>query len=166
MNSLLWLVNCSDAQSALLADYLRDRGFDIRRLHKTAVYGHPPKSMPLPCACLIFGSQNSEPLIHRMRSWGFDAPLIFLFQYGGKRDCISILEAGADECVHMPISHFAFLARLHALLRRASVASWLPPESVEQPHENSHSHLARRLSAEDKRDMQAGFTSLPQVIPQ
>lgn len=166
MNPLLWLVNCSDTQSALLADYLRDRGFGIRQLHKTAVYAHPPKSVPLPSACLVFGDQNSVTLIRRMRSWGFDAPLLFLFEYGGTRDCIAVLEAGADECVHMPISHFAFLARLYALLRRASVTSYLLPEQVGQSRGNPRFYLGKRLFAEGKLDKQADFTPGPKIIPQ
>ena len=60
--------------------------------------------------------------IRSIRSSGNNIPLLLLSRRNDVNDCVTGLNAGADDCVTKPFLMMELLARLRALLRRASLA--------------------------------------------
>jgi two-component system, OmpR family, phosphate regulon response regulator PhoB len=60
--------------------------------------------------------------IRRSPAWR-DLPLIMLTRFGEERDRVMGLDSGADDCVVKPFSSSELVARVRALMRRASPAA-------------------------------------------
>ena len=78
----------------------------------------PPEAVILD---LVLPDGNGTDVTRELRSWT-SAPVIVLSAVGEERDKVAALDAGADDYVTKPVGIDELLARLRAVLRRASPA--------------------------------------------
>jgi two-component system KDP operon response regulator KdpE len=85
----------------------------------TAAAAHPPEAVILD---LVLPDGNGTEVCRELRTWTA-APVIVLSAVGEEHEKIAALDAGADDYVTKPFSVDELLARLRAVLRRATATS-------------------------------------------
>lgn len=66
--------------------------------------------------------EDGFSVIRNIRASGNNIPLLLLTHRNDVNDCVTGLNAGADDCVPKPFLMIELIARLRALLRRANLA--------------------------------------------
>jgi two-component system KDP operon response regulator KdpE len=105
---------------------LRGAGYEV----ETAATGedaltqaslHPPEGVILD---LVLPGKSGVEVCRELREWS-DAPVLVLSVIGEEQDKVAALDAGADDYVTKPFGMDELLARLRAVLRRATPAESL-----------------------------------------
>jgi DNA-binding response OmpR family regulator len=84
---------------------------------------------------MLAGGGSGFEVIEALRARSFDAPILMLSARSAETDKVSALRLGADDYVTKPFSLAELLARIGALLRRASQAARTPvpaPDASEE----------------------------------
>ena len=105
--------------SAMIADYLRDNGFEVSRA-ATASTGLDDLSRIAPDAVILdimLPDMDGFEACRRIRATS-DVPILMLTAKGDETDRIVGLELGADDYLPKPFNPRELLARLKAILRR------------------------------------------------
>ncbi len=87
-----------------------ETGLDMAREHK----------IDLLILDLMLPGKNGEEICRELRSSGFLQPILVLSSKSQELDKVLLLEMGADDYMTKPFGVRELLARIHALLRRAS----------------------------------------------
>jgi two-component system KDP operon response regulator KdpE len=85
----------------------------------TSAAAHPPEAVILD---LVLPDGSGTDVCRELRTWT-TAPVVVLSAVGEEREKIAALDAGADDYVTKPFSVDELLARLRAVLRRATTSS-------------------------------------------
>jgi two-component system KDP operon response regulator KdpE len=85
----------------------------------TSAAAHPPEAVILD---LVLPDGSGTDVCRDLRTWT-TAPVVVLSAVGEEREKIAALDAGADDYVTKPFSVDELLARLRAVLRRATTSS-------------------------------------------
>jgi two-component system, OmpR family, KDP operon response regulator KdpE len=106
---------------------IRQAGFDVRAAETMqealdAVSVRPPDVMILD---LVLPDGNGVEIVEQVRTWS-GLPIIVLSAVGDEREKVRALNAGADDYVTKPFGSEELVARIHAVLRRASEATAEP----------------------------------------
>jgi two-component system, OmpR family, KDP operon response regulator KdpE len=106
---------------------MRQAGFDVRAAETMqealdAVAVRPPDVMILD---LVLPDGNGVEIVEQVRTWS-GLPIIVLSAVGDEREKVRALNAGADDYVTKPFGSEELVARIHAVLRRASEATAEP----------------------------------------
>jgi two-component system, OmpR family, KDP operon response regulator KdpE len=106
---------------------IRQAGFDVRAAETMqealdAVAVRPPDVMILD---LVLPDGNGVEIVEQVRTWS-GLPIIVLSAVGDEREKVRALNAGADDYVTKPFGSEELVARIHAVLRRASEATAEP----------------------------------------
>jgi two-component system KDP operon response regulator KdpE len=106
---------------------LRQAGFDARAAETKeealdAVAVRPPDAMILD---LVLPDGNGVEIVEEVRRWS-GLPIIVLSAVGDEREKVRALNAGADDYVTKPFGGEELVARIRAVLRRASDAGAEP----------------------------------------
>jgi DNA-binding response OmpR family regulator len=105
--------------SAMIADYLRDNGFDVASAANAAT-GLGELARLSPDAVILdvmLPDMDGFETCRRIRA-GSDVPILMLTAKGDETDRIVGLELGADDYLPKPFNPRELLARLKAILRR------------------------------------------------
>ncbi len=110
-----------------LAKQLQKEGYAVEQAANGEEGLYIGEEFPLDLAIVDLGlpGLSGIELIRRLRSTGKEFPILILTARGNWQDKVEGLEAGADDYVVKPFHVEEVLARLNALLRRAS--GWSQP---------------------------------------
>lgn len=124
---------------------LRNEGYDVETaesqetaLDRVAV--RPPDAMVLD---LILPDGSGVDVCAEVRRWS-DLPIIVLSAVGDEREKVRALDAGADDYITKPFGTDELLARLRAVLRRASDAADEPTVEIGALHIDVAERQVRR----------------------
>lgn len=117
------VVDDEAALSELLSMALRYEGWEVQTASNgleavTAVRSFKPDVMVLD---VMMPELDGMGVLRRLREEGIDVPVLFLSAKDGVEDRIAGLTAGGDDYVTKPFSLEEVVARLRALVRRASI---------------------------------------------
>src|SRR5438876_6233267 len=117
----LLVVDDDDDIRLLLEELLRGAGYAVDtacdgRAALRAFYENPPDLVVLD---LSMPEMDGFEMLERLRDLS-DVPVILLTARGGEIDKVRGFRAGADDYVVKPFGRQELLARIHALLRRAT----------------------------------------------
>lgn len=125
--SRVLVVDDEENVAHLVASVLKFDGFEVREADTglralIAVAEFQPDLVVLDV--MLGGGCPDDPdgfeVLRRLRSGGSDVPVVFLTARDAGADRVAGLRAGADDYVVKPFSLEELLARVHAVLRRAS----------------------------------------------
>jgi two-component system, OmpR family, response regulator BaeR len=116
--------------AALIADYLRDAGFEVRTFSDgrdvvATVRTHPPDAVILD---LMLPASDGMTICAAIRDFSA-VPILMLTARVEERDILAGLGAGADDYVTKPFSARQIVARIEALIRRAEGRTMVDPLS-------------------------------------
>jgi two-component system, OmpR family, KDP operon response regulator KdpE len=119
------LVCDNESQSVrALKVVLRTAGFDVQATH-TAEEALDHAALRMPDAAIVemlLPNSNGVDLSRQLRAW--DSPaVVVLSAVDDEEQKVRALEAGADDYVLKPFAPRELIARPHAILRRAKLAS-------------------------------------------
>ena len=105
----------------LMADYLRQHGFQVRAADGgEAMFARIEEEKPdLIVLDIMIPGEDGLALCRRLRSMDNSTPVIFLTALGDTADRVVGLELGADDYVVKPFQPRELLARIRAVLRRS-----------------------------------------------
>jgi len=111
--------------------YLRREGFAVEvtgdgQSALEMIDRHPPDLIVLDLMLPVLGG---IPLTRTLRQGNYDIPIIMLTAKGDEADRIAGLELGADDYVTKPFSPKELVARVKAVLRRASAKPLVDPQA-------------------------------------
>jgi DNA-binding response OmpR family regulator len=111
----------------LLARGLGEEGFDVVIAPTaTAAIRHAQSRLDLAVIDIGLPDADGRDLCQALRARGFPAPVLFLTARDAVTDRISGFNAGGDDYVTKPFAIAELVARLRALLRRATAAAPAP----------------------------------------
>ena len=115
----------------LMADYLRQHGFQVRSADGgDAMFACIEEEKPdLIVLDIMMPGEDGLSLCRRLRSMDSSTPVIFLTALGDTADRVVGLELGADDYVVKPFQPRELLARIRAVLRRSGRVADAPAES-------------------------------------
>ena len=119
----------------LMADYLRQHGFQVRSADGgEAMFVCLEEEKPdLIVLDIMMPGEDGLSLCRRLRSMDSTTPVIFLTALGDTADRVVGLELGADDYVVKPFQPRELLARIRAVLRRSGRVADTPAESGSAP---------------------------------
>ncbi|MEY4401349.1 MAG: two-component response regulator MtrA [Actinomycetota bacterium] len=123
MSIRLLLVEDDDAIRRVLVEALKDGGYTVAEAPtgEQALAYEGIADLDLAVVDLRLPGINGIDVVRELRK-RTDAPIVILTAHGGADDVVVGLEAGADDFLNKPISSRELLARLSAILRRASTS--------------------------------------------
>ena len=115
----------------LMADYLRQHGFQVRSADGgDAMFACIEEEKPdLIVLDIMMPGEDGLSLCRRLRAMDSATPVIFLTALGDTADRVVGLELGADDYVVKPFQPRELLARIRAVLRRSGRVSDVPAEA-------------------------------------
>jgi len=119
----LLLVEDDEAIRRVLVEALKDGGYEVAEA-PTGEYAlalNDIAALDLAVIDLRLPGMNGIEVVRELRK-RTDAPIVILTAHGGADEVVAGLEAGADDFLNKPISSRELLARLKAILRRASTS--------------------------------------------
>jgi two-component system OmpR family response regulator len=119
----LLLVEDEEALAASLAGGLRGEGFDVDVTHSglDGLWRAREFSYSAIVLDILLPEMNGYKVCQTLRDEGIATPILMLTAKTGQHDEIEALETGADDFLSKPFSFGVLVARLRALLRRATV---------------------------------------------
>ena len=107
-----------------LSDGLRDEGYVVDLTLSGTEADHLARANPYDCAVLdiMLPGMEGWDVLSRMRAAGVKTPVLLLTARDAVADRVAGLDAGADDYLTKPFSFAELVARLHALVRRATTA--------------------------------------------
>lgn len=110
---------------AVLQRILRGEGYHVRSATDgeagiTDALDHPPELVILDVGLPV---KDGYEVARELRARGFRAPMLMLTARSSVSDKVSGLDAGADDYLPKPFEYPELLARVKALLRRASITA-------------------------------------------
>lgn len=126
----------------LLSTSLRFAGFGVRAVPNgaaaiSAVIEEEPELIILD---VMLPDMNGFSVTKRLRSSGFNAPILFLTAKDGVEDKVQGLTAGGDDYVTKPFSLDEIIARIKAILRRTTQEEEVATLAVGQIHLDQDTH--------------------------
>lgn len=120
------IVEDEAAIAAVLADNLQAEGYDpiIVSDGESALTTWQQNEPALVVLDVMLPNMNGYEVCHKMRTLGFETPVLYLSAKGELDDRLAGLEAGGDDYLPKPFDLTEFLLRVQALLKRRT---WLPP---------------------------------------
>ena len=142
---------CDDEPQILraLRITLRDDGFEVLPA-ATAAEALDAASLRAPDAAildLVLPDGDGIAVTRQLREWS-SVPIIVLSAVGEEEQKVRALEAGADDYVTKPFSPRELVARLHAVLRRASPEADEPVLRAGELELDRAAHVVRRSGAD------------------
>ena len=138
----IWVVDDDPELRRMLATYLGEQGYAVRCLEGGAqllarLEGRLGQERPdLLVLDLMLPGEDGLSICGRLRSGGDNTPIIMLTAKGEDADRISGLELGADDYLPKPFNPRELLARIAAVLRRAT-----PDEIPGAPSDHAESYV-------------------------
>lgn len=126
------VIDDSDDLLTLLRRVLTDHGFAVHIAHNgaTGIALAMARAPGLVVLDVGLPDRSGIDVIRDMRSRGFLAPVLMLTAHSDVADRVAGLEAGADDYLAKPFDADELLARIRALLRRASAHGRAQPIHV------------------------------------
>ena len=118
----LLLVEDEEALAASLAGGLRGEGFDVDVTHTglDGLWRAREFAYSAIVLDILLPEMNGYKVCRTLREEGITTPILMLTAKTGQHDEIEALETGADDFLSKPFSFGVLVARLRALLRRAT----------------------------------------------
>jgi DNA-binding response OmpR family regulator len=122
------VVDDNTVLAAALSKGLREDGFEVEVAHTGAAALARIAHLDADAIVLDLGLPDVDGLtvLDRTRALGVHAPVLVLTARDAVRARIDALERGADDYLTKPYQYAELLARLRALVRRASGPRWAP----------------------------------------
>jgi len=119
----LLLVEDEEALASSLAGGLRGEGFDVDVTHSglDGLWRAREFAYSAIVLDILLPEMNGYKVCRTLRDEGVATPILMLTAKTGQHDEIEALETGADDFLSKPFSFGVLVARLRALLRRATV---------------------------------------------
>ncbi|HEU4566301.1 MAG TPA: response regulator transcription factor, partial [Gemmatimonadaceae bacterium] len=107
---------------SVLGRILRARGYDVHTAEdgEAGLIAALDWAPDLLIADIGLPVRDGLSMTRELRHRGFDAPVLMLTARGAVKDRVNGLDAGADDYLPKPFEHAELVARVRALLRRAS----------------------------------------------
>ena len=108
---------------AMIAEYLEEQGFaiDLEDRGDRAVSRVLVTKPDVVILDLMLPGKDGRGICREVRS-AYDGSILMLTAHGGEADEVVCLDVGADDYLSKPVRPRVLLARVHALLRRRTVA--------------------------------------------
>jgi DNA-binding response OmpR family regulator len=128
-----------------LSRAFREQGY---RVSEAASGDRPPEdALDSGCGCIVLDAtspcRDMVSVVRELRARGVTTPILMLTGHDEIESRLRGLEAGADDCLARPFDLRELLARVHALIRRASLRS---EDSTLRMGELALDRLTRRVT--------------------
>ena len=132
MKPQLLLADDDTVLAELLTEYLGGEGFEVTMVHNgldALEASKSPKDMVI--LDIMMPKMDGLEVLKSIRQTGNDTPIIMLTARGDDIDRILGLELGADDYMPKPCNPRELLARIKAILRRASLTEHKPSSKMD-----------------------------------